>query len=224
VLCDTPPVMLMGALLGPNLLISGRSANFVVPTSGGTPRAIKELYPWPQVLPDGEHVLYTAFDSRLGHHRARVVKYDQPDTVKDLLETDSRTMYAPSVLKPGTGYLLSVRAGAILAHPFDPSSLRILGEPLAVVARTYSFFPTGAADFSVSNNGMLAYRRYQSRSQLAWVSRRGEVMSTIGPGDVNLKQARLSPTARRSPRRSSMSTAALTTCGSSMRRREPHAR
>jgi len=45
----------------------------------------------------------------------------------------------------------------------------------------------------VSNNGMLAYRRYQSRSQLAWVSRRGEVMSTIGPGDVNLKQARLSP-------------------------------
>jgi Tol biopolymer transport system component/DNA-binding winged helix-turn-helix (wHTH) protein len=193
VVCDTPPVMLMGALLGPNLLISGRSANFVVPTSGGTPRPVKELYPWPQILPDGEHVLFTAFDSRLGHHRARVVKYGQPDSVKDLLETDSRTMYAPSVLKPGTGYLLSVRSGNILAHPFDPRSLRVLGEPLAVVSQTYSFLPTGAADFSVSNNGMLAYRRYQSRSQLAWVSRHGEVVSTIGPANVNLKQARLSP-------------------------------
>jgi Tol biopolymer transport system component len=40
---------------------------------------------------------------------------------------------------------------------------------------------------------MLAYRRYQSRSQLAWVDRRGEVVSTIGPANVNLKQARLSP-------------------------------
>src|SRR5260370_7427177 len=40
---------------------------------------------------------------------------------------------------------------------------------------------------------MLAYKRYVSRSQLAWVSRRGDVVSTIGPANVNLKQARLSP-------------------------------
>jgi Tol biopolymer transport system component/DNA-binding winged helix-turn-helix (wHTH) protein len=192
-LCETPPIMLMGALLGPNLLISGRSTNYVVPASGGTPHAVKELYQWPQVLPDGKHVLYTVFDSQLGRHRARVVKFGEPDTVKDLLETDSRVMYAPSVLNPETGYLLSVRAGNILAYPFDPRSLRAPGEPFAVVSRTYSFLPTGAADFSVSNNGMLAYKRYVSRSQLAWVSRRGEVVSTIGPANVNLKQARLSP-------------------------------
>jgi eukaryotic-like serine/threonine-protein kinase len=193
VICDTPPIMLTAALLATNLLISGRSTNFMVPVSGGTPQAMKELYPWPQVLPDGKHVLYTGFDSRLGRHRARVVKFGEPDTAKDLLETDSRTMYAPSVLTPKTGYLMSVRAGNILAHPFDPSSLRVLGEPLAVVSQTYSFFPTGAADFSVSNNGMLAYKRYLSRSQLAWVSRGGEVVNTIGPPNVNLKQARLSP-------------------------------
>jgi Tol biopolymer transport system component/DNA-binding winged helix-turn-helix (wHTH) protein len=193
VLCDTPPIMLMGALLAPNLLISGRTTNYIVPVSGGTPRAVKELYQWPQVLPDGKHVLYTVFDSRLGRHRARVFKFGEPQTATDLLETDSRTMYAPSVLTPETGYLLSVRAGNLLAHPFDPRSLRILGEPLAIVSRVYSFFPTGAADFSVSNNGMLAYKRYVSRSQLAWVTRRGELVRTIGPGNVNLKQARLSP-------------------------------
>jgi Tol biopolymer transport system component len=69
--------------------------------------------------------------------------------------------------------------------------------PFGVVSRAYSFHPTGAADFSVSNNGMLAYKRYLSRSQLAWVTRRGEVVSTIGPANVNLKQARLSPDGRK---------------------------
>ena len=91
--------MLMGALLGPNLLISGRSTNYIVPLSGGTPQAIKELYQWPQLLPDGKHILYTVFDSRLGRHRARVFKFGEPGTARDLLETDSRIMYTPSVLK-----------------------------------------------------------------------------------------------------------------------------
>jgi Tol biopolymer transport system component len=176
-----------------NLLISGRSANFVVSVSGGTPQALKELYMWPQLLPDGQHIVYTVFDSRTGHHRARVVKFGEPATTKDLLETESRVLYTPSVFTPDTGYLLFVRGGNILAQPFDPRSQRIQGEPLAVVSRVYSFSPTGAADFSVSNNGMLAYSRYQSRSQLAWVNRRGEVVRTIGPANVNLKQARLSP-------------------------------
>lgn len=193
VLCDSPALTLTGALMTSNLLISGRSANFVVPVSGGPPQALKELYMWPQILPDGKHVVYTVFDSRTGHHRARVVKFGEPQTTKDLLETDSRVQYAPSVFTPDTGYLLFVRAGNILAQPFDPRSQRIQGEPFAVVSRVYSFNPTGAADFSVSNNGLLAYRRYQSRSQLAWVNRRGEVVRTIGPANVNLKQARLSP-------------------------------
>jgi hypothetical protein len=154
---------------------------------------VKEFYPWPQVLPHGKRLLCTVFDGKLGRHRARVVKLGQPDTAIDLLETDSRTVYVPSVLKPGTGYLLSVRAGNLLAHPFDPRSLRVLSQPLAVVSRVYSFFPSGAADFSVSNHGTLAYMRYLSRSQLAWVNRHGEVMRTTGPANVNLKEARLSP-------------------------------
>ena len=195
VLCDTPALMLMGALLAPNLLVSATLDELHRRRCpGGTPQATKEWYPWLQVLPDGKHILYTVFDSQVRHTTAPgSPRLGEPDTAKDLLETDSRTLYAPSVLKPETGYLLYVRAGNILAHPFDPRSLRVQGEPFAVVSGTYSFFPTGAADFSVSNNGLLAYRRYLSRSQLAWVTRRGEVVSTIGPANVNLKQARLSP-------------------------------
>ena len=193
VVCDTPPLMLSGLLMGPNLLISGRMTNYVVPVTGGTPRPIKELYNWPQMLPDGQHLLYTDFDLQSGHFRARVAKYGEPDTMKDLLETDSRVMYAPSSIHRETGHLVYVRGGNVLAQPFDPRSLSVQGEPLAVAPRTYSFAPTGAADFSVSNNGTLAYKRYQSRSQLAWVDRKGRVLRTIGPANVNLKQARLSP-------------------------------
>jgi DNA-binding winged helix-turn-helix (wHTH) protein len=193
VVCDLPAITLTGALLGPNLMISARSANFTVPVTGGTPQPMKEFYPWPQVLPDGKHLLYTIFDAQLGRHRARVVKLGEPNTAVDLLETDSRTVYVPSVLKPGAGYLLSVRAGNLLAHPFDPISRRVQAEPLSVVSRVYSLLPTGGADFSVSNTGTLAYQRYISRSQLAWVTRQGEVVRRIGPANVNLKQARLSP-------------------------------
>ena len=193
VVCDTPPLMLTGVVLGSNLLISGRSTDFIVPVSGGQPKAVPEFYPWPQVLPDGQHLLFTAPDAPSGHHRVRVVRIGQPETARDLLESDSRAMYAPSVLQPGTGYLVYVRAGNILAQEFDPQSLHIQGEPLPLVARTYSFSPTGAADFSVSNNGALAYRRYQSRSQIAWVNRQGEVVKTIGPANINVKQSRLSP-------------------------------
>ena len=193
VLCDTPTIMLVGAVMGPNMLISTRFANYTVSLQGGTPQAIKEVYPWPQVLPDEKHILYTVFDPLLGRHRARIAKYGEPDSVRDLLETDSRTVYAPSVLTPETGHLLYVRAGNLLAQPFDPRTLKLIGEPAAIVSRIYTFFPTGAAEFSVSNDGTLAYRRYLSRSQLAWVARDGKTVRTIGPTNVNLKHARLSP-------------------------------
>jgi eukaryotic-like serine/threonine-protein kinase len=193
VICETPPMMLTGAVMGADLLISGRTNNFVVSVSGGQAKATRDFYPWPQVLPDGKHLLYTVFDPRSGHHRIRVVKHGEPETVKDLLESDSRAVYTPSVLHSGTGYILYVRAGNILAHPFNLRSLEMQDQPLPVVSQTYSFFPTGAADFSVSNNGTLAYRRYRSQSQLAWVNRRGDVVKTVGPANVNVKQGSLSP-------------------------------
>jgi Tol biopolymer transport system component/DNA-binding winged helix-turn-helix (wHTH) protein len=193
VICDAPAIMFSGASFAPDrLLLSGRTANFVVSASGGTPRRIKELYSWPQTLSDGKHVLYSTFDSQIGRHRVRVARLGEPDTAKDLLETDSRAVYTDSIAKPG-GYIVSVRGGNLLAYPFHLGSLRITGEPIPLISKIYTFHPTGAADFSVSNNGVLAYQRYVSRSQLAWTDRRGQIVSTIGPGGINLKLARLSP-------------------------------
>ncbi|MEO8125849.1 MAG: winged helix-turn-helix domain-containing protein [Bryobacteraceae bacterium] len=191
---DAPSFMFSGAWLNPGrlLLDSFRASNLVSP-SGGPFERLKEIYLWPQLLPDGEHLLYVRWDARAGRHRSHVLRLSDLSDVKDLLETDSRVQYAPSSVTPGTGHLLYVRGGDLLANPFDARSLQITGETMPVVRGIYSFSKTGAADFSVSQTGVLAYQSYISRSQLVWVDRTGSQLGTIGPAGVNLKSARLSP-------------------------------
>ena len=120
------------------------------------------------MLPEDKHVLYLGWDERTGRHRARVVRL-RDFTTKDLIETDSRVMYTASTVTPGAGYLLYIRGGNLLAHPFDPRSLELTGETAPVANRVYSFAQSGAADFSVSDRGVIAYQSYVSRSQLVRV-------------------------------------------------------
>src|SRR5438034_8596380 len=68
---------------------------------------------------------------------------------------------------------------------------------MPVASRIYSFASTGAADFSVSDRGAIAYQSHVSRSQLVWVDRAGHQLATIGPADINVKSARLSPDGKR---------------------------
>lgn len=194
IVSDSPAIISsVVSLPSGQLLVSGASGTFTVSKSGGALQSTNQSYRWSQVLPDGKHILYTIFDPAIARHRTRVARFGEPESAKDLLETDSRTMYVPSTATPGMGYLMSVRAGNLLAHPFDPNALRITGEPVAIVRKVYSFLNTGAADFSVAANGVLAYQRYVGRCQLAWVDRKGQVITTVGPRGVNLKYAAVSP-------------------------------
>ncbi len=196
ILCDSPSLMMSGAWLNPEeLLLSSYTATFAVSPSGGTPEILKHVYAWPQALP-GRRLLYLTRNAETKAHKARLTWLDDPESTKDLVETDSRVIYAPSSIKRGLGYLFFVRAGALLAHEFSLDDARLIGEAISISSSVYSFVPTGAADFSVSN-GALAYQNYVARSQLAWVDREGRVLSTAGPADVNVKSARLSPDGRR---------------------------
>src|SRR5207244_6648032 len=164
-LADSPPFLCSGAWLGSKgILLDGFRASYLVSPSGGPLERLKDIYWWPQMLPDGEHVLYVRWDERAGRHRARVLRFGDFSASKNLIETDSRVLYSPSTVTPGTGYLLYVRAGNLLAQPFDPRSVRLTGEAMPVASRIYSFAKTGAADFSVSERGVLAYQSYIRRS------------------------------------------------------------
>jgi Tol biopolymer transport system component len=195
-LCDAPSFMFAGVSFGPDkLLLSARATTYMVSSSGGTPEQTKDMFWWPQKLPGG-HVLYTVWDSHIGRHRARVAQLDNPGSAKDLIESDSRALYTASEVSPGSGYLMYLRAGNLIASPFDVSSLRVVGEATPVASKVYSFFPTGAADFSVADRNVIAYQTYVARSQLAWVDREGRQAGTIGPARINVKSGRLSPDGR----------------------------
>ncbi len=194
-LCDSPSFMLSGAWLRPDkLLLSGRAATYTVSPSGGMPKAADNAYRWPQAL-DGQ-ILYTVWDSHAGRYRGRVAPFDQPGSAKDLMESDSRVQYTASDFSPGTGFLLYVRAGNLVAQPFDTRLLQVVGDAVPIVNKAYSYFPTGAADFSVSQKGVISYQKYEARSQLAWVDRTGRQVAVTGPAKVNLESARLSPDGR----------------------------
>jgi Tol biopolymer transport system component/DNA-binding winged helix-turn-helix (wHTH) protein len=198
ILSDTPPFLSSGAWLSPTkLLLATQPGSFVVSPSGGTPQPFKRQYRWPQMLPDGEHVLYVAWDSQTSRYRAHVARLNDESAPKDLVEADSRVMYTASVVTPSKGYLVYIRSGNLLAHPFDARSLEIAGEAIPIASRVYSFFPTGAADFSVSDKGVIAYFTSAERSQLVWVDRTGRRLGTVGPENISVKSARLSPSGQK---------------------------
>ena len=72
-----------------------------------------------------------------------------------------------------------VRAGNLLAQPFDLRSLQITGDAMPIANKIY--FLGAAADFSVSDRGTIAYQSYASRSRLVWVDRTGRQVAPIGP-------------------------------------------
>jgi len=195
---DSPGFMFSGAWLShERILADSFRASYLVSPSGGPLEQLKEMYWWPQMLPDGVHMLYVRRDVQSGHYRARLVRFSDFSATRDLIETDSRVLYVASTVTPDSGYLLYVRGGNLLAHPFDPRSLRVTGEAMPIAGKISFFFQTGAADFSVSDRGTLAYQGYVNRSQLVWVDRTGRQLATIGPANINVKSARLSPDGQR---------------------------
>jgi len=198
VLGDSPGFVLSGAWLSAQRLLLGAvRSSYSISPSGGPVETLKDLYRWPQTLPDGEHVLYLYSDPKTSRHRGRVVRFGDHASAKDLIESDSRILYAPSLRNPGTGYLMYIRAGNLLAQPFNPRTLRITGDAMPVVDKVSFFWSTGAADFSVSSTGAIAYQSFASRSRLVWTDRKGRQVGLAGVPNVNLKSGRISPDGRK---------------------------
>jgi WD40 repeat protein len=177
------------------LLVSNHRSAGVIPAAGGTVQPIERPYTWVQMLPDGRHFLFTTHDRQLRRFRARVATVGANDDGIEVAQADSRVQYA-SALRGKGGYLLYLRAGTLLAQPFDAGERRTTGEPKAIVRRVSSFGPTGSADFSVSQRGVLAYQTQVARSEFIWVDRKGNRLSVVSPPDITANHVRLSPDGR----------------------------
>ncbi len=155
-----------------------------VPTSGGTPTRVTKPTEiaglggdiHPLFLPDGRHFLFARIapsDSISGIYAGSL---DGMEPVR-LLADVSSVAYAPP------GYLLFVRRGHLIAQTFDLASLRLKDDPRQLASgiadNDFTLY-----DFSVSSNGVLAYRAVDRNSRLAWVDRAGNVLQKVSePAD-----------------------------------------
>ncbi|MGH8247791.1 MAG: hypothetical protein ACREUU_15330, partial [Gammaproteobacteria bacterium] len=170
-----------------------------VPASGGTPekltepdRSKRELgHWWPQLLPDGETILFTRFSTPI--QRSRIGLYSlKTRQEQTLIEGGMFARYLP------TGHIVFARSNTLMAVPFDARRLRV-GRESAVVDDVAIELSNGLAQASFSANGTLAYikastvRGYQ---RLVWVDRKGNARPILDEVR-DFAYPRLSPDGRR---------------------------
>jgi len=158
--------------------VNYRSGLWRVPAAGGKPEqlttpdsAAGELaHWWPQMLPDGDHVLFTAFRTPISRSTIEVVSLRSGQR-KVLVTGGVSGRYIP------TGHLLYARNEALFAVPMDLGDLVVRREAVTVLQDLALASPDGRAGFAVADNGTLAYIAASTLSpdlDAVWVTRRGE--------------------------------------------------
>lgn len=194
-ICELPPGPPWMGLLqsGDRLVMYTRGGSYEVPAPGGTARRLDDVASrWPQALPDGR-ILRVDYDRQIQRYRAVATSPKNHTNRQMLAETESRAVYTPPSAGERKAHLLYVRGGSLIAHPLDVQNLRTTGEPLAIATNVFSFAPTGAAAFSVSSNGVLAYRNVWPPLQMKWYDRTGQEVGKVGEPATFFGQFRLSP-------------------------------
>jgi serine/threonine protein kinase/Tol biopolymer transport system component len=177
------------------ILFGGPGGISRVSAQGGTPELAtkidskEEAHRWPYFLPDGRHFIFLADAQTTENHHVRIGSLDSQET-QILFGAVTRIAYAPP------GYLLYVNQGVLVAHPFDAKSLKLTGDPTTLAEHIAEVGDNHEFDFSVSDNGVLAYQIGGSKSELVWFDRSGKKLETVGEPD-NYATVSLSTDGRR---------------------------
>jgi Tol biopolymer transport system component len=151
---------------------------YQVEASGGTPRALTRLDPssgetthrWPEVLPGGRFVLFTAAGGTGATSAGAAVVQSLVDGTRTVVHRGGTfARYAAS------RHLLFQQEGRIFAAPFDAARPTAVGRPVALVDGVAHSPISGTAQFSISSTGVLAYRRARSPDRLLqWMDMAGQ--------------------------------------------------
>jgi len=170
------------------------SALFRVPASGGTPKPLTERkdersHRWPELLPGNKAILYTI---------AKGGSWDDAQIIGLRLDTGERRVVIDGGTAPRylpTGHLIYVHGGALMAVPFDAQRMQVSGTAVPIVQGVLMEARDGASQFSVSQNGTLAYIPTNVSStdrKLVWVNRDGSAEPLKAPVRA-YEHPRLSP-------------------------------
>ncbi|HKA20715.1 MAG TPA: protein kinase [Blastocatellia bacterium] len=165
------------------ILIGSPEGLYRVSAQGGTPTLATKVDPqeeahrWPYFLPDGRHFVFLGDAPTAESHHIRLGSLDSEET-QILFNAVTRIVYAPP------GFLLYASQGALVAQAFDPQKLKVTGESTIVAERVAQVGENHEFDFSVSDNGVLAYQSGSIQSQLVWVDRTGKKLQRVGEPDT----------------------------------------
>jgi serine/threonine-protein kinase len=171
----------------------------MVPSSSGNSTILADLTAqsldprWPQILPGGKFVLFTAVGPQ-GPNGANIEVLSLAEgTRKVLVRGGSYGRYLSN------GYLTYVNQGTLFAVPFDLNRTEVSpGAAVPVLDDVVYSSTFGFAQLDVSRTGNMVYRRSAARGQLiaAWFDRAGNVEPLpMKPGQYTFP--RLSPDGQR---------------------------
>ena len=155
------------------------SGIYAVPAGGGQPRQVTQTgstpddraHLWPSTLPGGTGLIFTVWNGR-SFNEARIEGLSfGSGKRKVLIEGGTGARYLSS------GHLAYARNGTLFVVGFDPKRLEIKGTPVPVIEGVNTGASNGDADFSVSNNGTLAFQPGTFSSfhrNLVWMDRSGK--------------------------------------------------
>ena len=192
-LCDAPTVMLGGSWNADGVILFGSNSGPImrVSSAGGTASPVTRLeqsrneglHTDPVFLPDGIHFLYFRHSGKPedeGVFAGSLQAGPGEQSLKRVAATDYSPAYAPP-RGGGPGYLLFLREGSLLAQQFDTGRLETVSETVPVADQIG--VSISRAFFSVSGNGVLAYRTGSaSVMQLKWYDREGHVLGNAAEG------------------------------------------
>ena len=129
-------------------------------------------YRWPELLPDGRHVLCTVKKRGIASFDEAEIAVCSLDTYewKTVLRGGFFARYA------GSGHLVFARGSDLMAVPFDLERLEVTGQGISVVSGVMTEPTSGAAQFAMSSNGTLVFApggRFEPLLDPVWVQRDG---------------------------------------------------
>jgi serine/threonine-protein kinase len=172
-----------------NIIVQlGTGPLFRIASGGGALTPVTELAPgetthrWPQVLPGGRAVLFTAYAPLRGINESNIEVISLGDHRRKTLQRGGT--YGRYL---SSGHLVYMNSDTLLAVPFDPNRLEVQGAPLPVLQGIEYSTVVGAAQFDFSRTGTLVYRGGPAGGGLAtvqWLDGAGKKQPLLAkPGD-----------------------------------------
>jgi serine/threonine protein kinase/Tol biopolymer transport system component len=175
---------------------------FRVPVVGGKVEPLTHLdtargeitHRWPQILPGGQALIFTAStDNNFFAHASVEVAAFKDGAPKVLVENAYFGRYLPG------GYLAYVAQGTVFVAPFDAKTLKLTGTAIPVLQRVASDLSNGGAQFSISRSGTVIFSAGKAGDQnlnISLIDRKGNA-TVLLKDQADASSPRFSPDGKR---------------------------